>query len=87
MKLTDSHVNLLRELVELPAHRRVSTGHVSPGFVELKDAGLARVIPIGVLDLLTEITDDGRKALASAERPEIRPPVKGRFASAANLGF
>jgi hypothetical protein len=87
MKLTDTHFNLLRELVELPAHRRVSTGCVSPGFAELKDAGLARVIPIGVLDLLTEITDDGRKALANAERPEVRAPVKGKFASAANLGF
>ena len=87
MKLTDSHFNLLRELVELPAHRRVTTGGVSPGFAELKDAGLARVIPIGVLDLLTEITDDGRKALAAAGPPMVRTPVKGRFASAANLGF
>ncbi len=87
MKLTDSHFTLLRELVELPAHRRVSTGSVSQGFADLKDAGFARVIPIGVLDLLTEITDDGRKALADAERLEARAPVKGRFASAANLGF
>ncbi len=87
MKLTDSHFNLLRELVELPAHRRVTTGGVSQGFAELKDAGLAQVIPVGVLDLLTEITDDGRKALADAERLAARAPVKGKFASAANLGF
>ena len=87
MKLTDSHFNLLRELVELPAHRRVTTGGVSQGFVELKDAGLAQVIPIGVLDLLTEITDEGRRALADAERAGTRAPIKGRFASAANLGF
>ncbi len=87
MKLTDSHFNLLRELVELPAHRRVTTGGVSPGFAELKDAGLAQVIPIGVLNLLTEITDDGRKALADEERSGARAAVKGKFASAANLGF
>ena len=87
MKLTDSHFTLLRELVELPAHRRVSTGYISHGFTELKDAGLARVIPIGVLDLLTEITDDGRKALADADQLRVRAPSRSRFASAANLGF
>jgi len=87
MKLTDSHFTLLRELNELPAHRRVSTGYISDGFAELKDAGLAQVIPIGVLDLLTEITDDGRKALADADRLQVRAPPRSRFASAANLGF
>ena len=65
----------------------MSTGGVSQGFAELRDAGLARVIPIGVLDLLTEITEAGRSALADAERPEVRVPTKGKFASAANLGF
>jgi hypothetical protein len=33
-----------------------------------KAAGLAQIIAVGVLDLLTEITSDGRKALADAER-------------------
>lgn len=79
MKLTDSHFNLLRDLVALPAHRRVSTGGVPQGLVDLKDAGLAQIIPIGVLDLLTEITDTGREALADAERSRGRsPPMSAR---------
>jgi len=80
MKLTDNHFSLLRELVELPAHRRVSTGSVPQEFIDLKTAGLAKIIPIGVLDLLTEITNDGRKALADAERSG------GRGASEAKTG-
>lgn len=78
MKLTDNHFNRLRELVELPAHRRVSTGGVPQEFIDLKDAGFAQIIPIGVLDLLTEITDDGRKALADVERSGGRAVAAGK---------
>jgi hypothetical protein len=54
MKLSKSHFDLLRHLVELPADKRVSTGGI---------------MPIGGYDVLTEITDRGRKALADADRP------------------
>lgn len=87
MKLTDNHFNLLRELVELPAHRRVSTGGVAQEFVDLKDAGFAQIIPIGVLDLLTEITDDGRKALADAERSRARAVFVDKPGAAEIVGF
>jgi len=69
MKLSKSHFDLLRHLVELPADKRVSTGGILPGYAELKAAGYAKIIPIGGYDVLTEITDRGRKALADADRP------------------
>jgi hypothetical protein len=86
MKLTDSHFALLRGLVELPAHRRVSTGGVSQGLIDLKDAGFAQIIPIGVLDVLTEITDTGRQALADAERSSGRAAFASERGAARFLG-
>jgi hypothetical protein len=68
MTLSDKHRKVLSELVELPANKRVRTGSVPQEFLELKDAGLADIIPVGVLDLLTEITMAGRTALADAQR-------------------
>jgi hypothetical protein len=53
MRLSESHYNLLRQLVELPPNKRVRTGSVPQEFIDLKDAGLADIIPIGALDLLT----------------------------------
>lgn len=68
MSLSDNHWKLLRQLVELPPNKRVRTGSVPQEFIDLKDAGLAEIIPVGALDLLTEITIAGRTALADAER-------------------
>jgi hypothetical protein len=68
MSLSDNHWKLLRQLVELPPNKRVRTGSVPQEFIDLKDVGLAEIIPVGVLDLLTEITMAGRTALADAER-------------------
>jgi hypothetical protein len=44
------------------------SGGILPGYTELKASGYAKIIPIDGYDLLTEITDKGRRALADASR-------------------
>jgi hypothetical protein len=68
MRLSDHHYESLRQLVELPPDKRVRTGRVPQEVMDLEAAGFAQIIPVGVLDVLTEITIAGRTALADAER-------------------
>jgi hypothetical protein len=71
MKLSESHLELLRRLVELPASERLNVGSILPGSAELKAAGYAKTKPIDG-EVLTEITDKGRSALADAQRSVCR---------------
>jgi hypothetical protein len=70
MKLSESHLELLRRLVELPASERLNVGSILPGYAELKAAGYAKTKPIDG-EVLTEITDKGRSALADAQRSSV----------------
>jgi hypothetical protein len=67
MKLNESHLELLRHLEELPASKRRAAGSILPGYAQLKAGGYAKVSLIDD-DVLTEITDKGRRALAEIKQ-------------------
>ena len=74
MVLTESHFDALRQLAELPTKMRVRTYGVPQELIDLTAAGFAEIVPIGVVAVLPEITDDGRKALATAGRSNQQRP-------------
>jgi hypothetical protein len=69
MVLTDVHVELLRQLIELPENMRIKDPYNMPiGCKELEAAGYAAFLAAGnPQDLLVEITDKGRQALTAEE--------------------
>jgi hypothetical protein len=70
MKLTPTQVQLLRHIRELPRASRITSGSAPSGCTELEAAGYIRIVPVNVSDLLTEITDEGRKVLVDLEENE-----------------
>jgi hypothetical protein len=84
MKLNNSHIKVLRQLVELPTNKRLGTD-VPQELIDLQTAGYAKIIPIGISQHLAEITDAGRDAMTeqtvgiriildSSRRPPARHP-------------
>ena len=67
MTLTEEHLVLLRQLVDLPPGKLLRHGSVPAVVKELEDAGYATITAIGISDLLSEITDAGRRAIAEAD--------------------
>jgi hypothetical protein len=70
MKLTLSQVQLLRHIQELPQASRITNGSAPAGCAELATAGYVRIVPVNISDLLTEITDEGQRALIDWEEDE-----------------
>jgi hypothetical protein len=77
---TSLTLELLRHLEELPASKRRATGSILPGYAQLKAGGYAKVIPIDD-DVLTEITDKGRRALAEVKQSASAIPLDDLNAS------
>jgi hypothetical protein len=83
MKLSQCHIKLLQQLIELPTNRRLGMD-VPPAFIDLVAAGYAKMIPIGITQHLAEITETGREALAVGEHANdvrITLDSSGRMAS------
>jgi hypothetical protein len=67
MKLGESDWKLLRRLIELPETGRTNTGGILRGYAGLKAGGYAKT-SVADGDILTEITAQGRSALAAYEK-------------------
>jgi len=68
LQLTEAHIKLLQQLVDLPEPKRVTRGAVAQGCRELEVVGYVKIVPVNMSDLLTEITGEGRRALAAIDQ-------------------
>jgi transcriptional regulator with XRE-family HTH domain len=69
--LTETNIALLQQLIDLPASKRITMGAPPAAFRELIAAGYAAAVSLNLSDLLTEITEEGRRALTAANSGEL----------------
>jgi hypothetical protein len=67
MTITEEHITSLQRLRDLPQGKRVVMGGTPPEYKQLEETGYVKTQWTNISEVLLEITDRGRQAIALAE--------------------